>query len=129
MRFAQVFSAIVLFVAASWSIAANASAIGVVDYSDTFTVGGLRTDGHYTNGGVGTVDAAYNIEYARSGLPVVQWQAPVGFSFNTSASAIAGYGYPGNTGDAGAAHAGGEGDEKVVDADFTEVNEDDRKAG
>jgi len=32
------------------------------------------------------------------------------------------------TGEAGAAHAGGEGDEKVVDADFTEVNEDDRKA-
>jgi molecular chaperone DnaK len=32
------------------------------------------------------------------------------------------------TGEAGGA-AHGEGDEKVVDADFTEVNEDDRKAG
>ena len=33
------------------------------------------------------------------------------------------------TGEAGGAAHGGEGDEKVVDADFTEVNEDDRKAG
>ena len=132
----QVFSAIVLFVAASWSIAANASAISVVDYSDTFTIGGLRTDGHYTNGGVGTVDAAYNIEYARSGLPTVQWQAPVGFSFNTSASAIAGYGYPGNTGNAGAATgiaqtgggdwsiAYGQRSDYIVQADFATATAD-----
>jgi molecular chaperone DnaK len=33
------------------------------------------------------------------------------------------------TGEAGGAAHGGAGDEKVVDADFTEVNEDDRKAG
>jgi hypothetical protein len=81
------------------STIASASVIGVVDYSDTFTLNSTRTDGYYA-GSSPVVDPVYNIEFARVGLPSVQWFNP-GFSFNSPSTAVAEY--PGSAGNPGAA--------------------------
>lgn len=92
------------------TVTASADLIGVVDHSDTFTVGlNGRTDGYYIPAG-GTTP--YDIEYTRSGLITPRW-APLGtqtFSFNSSATTIPGYGWTtsGNSGAAaGVAQTGG----------------------
>jgi len=81
----------------------SSSLIGTLQYSDSYTLGGARTDGLYNDnsGGAYTVENNY-------GNPSRTWQ-PAGFSFNspaTSASPLAGG--PGNTGAAtGLAQSGG----------------------
>ena len=77
--------------------------IGVLDYSDTFTVGTTaRPDGLYNNNGGG----GYNIETSYNGYPSVTWLPTGNFSFNSSGTAFGGGSYPpypGNTGNSGAA--------------------------
>lgn len=91
--------------AARAGVAVGASTlIGVVDYSDTYTLGTATRAGnfHYTN--PDGADAYYNIE---SGTPSTQWHPTYNFSFNIAANGYTDpsnrtYDYPGNSGNSGA---------------------------
>lgn len=62
-------------------VAKDVALIGTVDYSDTFTLGGVRTDGLYNDNSQG----AYAVEDSH-GNPAATWTPASGYSFNTPAS-------------------------------------------
>lgn len=62
-------------------VAPNVTLMGKVDYSDTFSLGGARTDGLYNN----NANGAYGVEDSH-GNPAATWTPTSGFSFNTPAS-------------------------------------------
>ena len=74
----------------------------VIDYRDTFTVGGYRPAGYYIGPPLIQVpyDMKYNIEYANPALPSEDlWKDPGTISFQSPSTAVAQY--PGNTGNPG----------------------------
>ena len=110
MRVNQVLSNLACVVA--WGLLiASASAvelIPVVDYRDTFTVGGYRPANYYYGGSLFQVpyNMKYNVEYANPALPSEDfWKLPTTISFQSpSTAAYAGYpAFPSNTGNTGAA--------------------------
>lgn len=62
-------------------IARDVALIGTADYSDTFTLGGVRTDGLYNN----NANGAYTVEDSH-GNPTATWTPASSFSFNTPAT-------------------------------------------
>lgn len=62
-------------------VAPNVQLIGKVDYSDTFTINNVRTDGLYNNNGNG----AYGVEQSH-GNAAAAWTPVSSFSFNTPGS-------------------------------------------
>lgn len=62
-------------------VAPDVTLIGKVDYSDTFTLGGARTDGLYNN----NANGAYGVEDSH-GNPAATWTPTANFSFNTPGS-------------------------------------------
>lgn len=62
-------------------VAPDVILIGKVDYSDTFTLGGARTDGLYND----NANGAYGLE-DHHGNPAATWTPTSSFSFNTPAS-------------------------------------------